>query len=294
VKTAGVFAAVFAVCSVCLAQNGANKGASYADALTDLARFWNQSESQIEGAALAEATAVAGGQNQPPGLLATNRVLSAGGQYTSLRAHLERDALMSREEAEDFLVAGRVLPEIGGEDFAKIFASGQPMRNRPPNGSLFAGLDLAVYAAYFEKFKDDPVYLLGCFKRTQDTQFLNKLLQNAVKATAKRLRKEGKSIVTTGGVNPLAVEMKPLLDACNGPMLVGVESAYQVVTGDAGAVVSMGDWHAKQAVFQKTYEDVNDGTVIKPTMRDLQSIRFLLGTHAYNSWAKSYNTGNAK
>jgi hypothetical protein len=255
----------------------------YELALENLARLYSTDRAAIEAAALAEAK----GDAQA----ATNKVLAAGERYVSYRAGLEKSAAMAREAAEEFLVAGRVLPGISAADFAQICQSTDASFALP--GAIGFGDPIkAVLAPYGEKFKESPHYLAACFDKTQDLRFLNRLSQVFVQKTAKRLRQEGKSIVTVGGVNPLVVETKPLFDALNSPMLNGLEAAYRTVTGDT-EVPTIGQ-QGKQAALEKVYQDVNDGTILHPKKNELQDIRFLLGTDAFNAWAKTYNEGSAK
>jgi len=109
----------------------------------------------------------------------------------------------------------------------------------------------------------------------------------AVPLVKRSLRSKGKSFVTKDGVNPIEVEMQPVVDALNAPKLQGLEAALRGIGVDVADIPrAPAIWDAitaeKDAIFlgDKTAHPANDG-----------GIMLLLGPDGYNAWVKEFNEG---
>ena len=116
-----------------------------------------------------------------------------------------------------------------------------------------------------------------------NTRHLREMLEDMQSDVRHKLREEGKGIVTVDGVNPVEVAMQPLFEACNAPMLKGLEGAIAAVTGDKVKVD-----RSMKAELEAVKKNVwyGDAPAAGAT---LAGIHFLLGTEGYNAWAAAYN-----
>jgi hypothetical protein len=134
----------------------------------------------------------------------------------------------------------------------------------------------------------DFLLLGGVLKEVSHVTLVKERIKAAAVPLAKRsLRDRGKSFVTQDGVNPIELEMKPVVDALNAPKLQGLEAALRAVgvdIKDAARTPEVWDPVAaeKNAIF---YGD-------KPAHPDLDGgIILLLGPEGYNAWVREFNEG---
>ncbi len=91
-------------------------------------------------------------------------------------------------------------------------------------------------------------------------------------------------VVQPDGTNPVTVAMQPIIDAVNAPMMAGLEQAVLDVGGPQVNVD-----RSMQSKLEELKEAVWYGD--KPTdTRNINAIRFLLGTQGYNEWVQAYNS----
>jgi len=97
------------------------------------------------------------------------------------------------------------------------------------------------------------------------------------------IRARGESFVPKDGVNPVEVEMKPVVDALNAPKLVGLTDALLAIGVDVqpNALTTM-DWTGIETYFAEV--NVNAA----PVWHEARLV-VLLGVDGFNTWVKSYN-----
>ncbi|MFZ4397936.1 MAG: hypothetical protein ACOYOU_20180 [Kiritimatiellia bacterium] len=115
------------------------------------------------------------------------------------------------------------------------------------------------------------------------------LLGKATQTAKKALRDEGKSFVVKNGVNPLAERIKPLVDALNAPLAVGLEAAL----GQCGIQVANQDpVRAKlQTAAAEFARKVLYGELSADPNACLPVVRVALGVEGYNKFIDEYNNG---
>jgi hypothetical protein len=116
------------------------------------------------------------------------------------------------------------------------------------------------------------------------------LLGKATQTAKKALRDEGKSFVVKNGVNPLAERVKPLVDALNAPLAVGLEAAL----GQCGIPVANQD--AARAKLQSAAAEfarkVLYGEIPAEQLNAyLPVVRMAMGVEGYNKFIDEYNNG---
>jgi hypothetical protein len=113
--------------------------------------------------------------------------------------------------------------------------------------------------------------------------YVTQILDGIQSDVRRKLRDEGKSIVTVDGVNPIEEAMRPLFTACNAPMLEGLEAAVAEVNGKTVVVDRSMKGDLANLQEQVWYGDAHANGV------NLNGIRYLLGTEGYNKWVSEYN-----
>ena len=118
-------------------------------------------------------------------------------------------------------------------------------------------------------------------------QCKEKIRQDAVGYAKRSLRNKGKTFVTKDGINPIEVEMTPVIEALNAPKLQGLEVALRNIGVDIQDIVrDPAGWmeveKEKDAVFygEKDAHPTYDGGIV-----------LLLGAEGYKNWVKEYNDG---
>jgi hypothetical protein len=134
----------------------------------------------------------------------------------------------------------------------------------------------------------DFLLLGGPVKSAADVEWAKtKIKTMAVPSLKRSLRVKGKSFVAKDNVNPIEVEMKPVVDALNAPKLQGLEAALRGIGVEIADVErAPAIWDAiiaeKTAIFygDKPAHPTQDG-----------GIMLLLGPDGYNAWVKEFNEG---
>lgn len=116
----------------------------------------------------------------------------------------------------------------------------------------------------------------------------NATRDHAVRLARIQLREAGKSFVERDGVNPLADAVRPVVEALNAPMALGLEEALRGL----GADVEDRDRSELQAMTMRLRDEVLRGDRIgRQRARILGRLSIGLGVDAFNAFVEEHNHG---
>ena len=173
-------------------------------------------------------------------------------------------------------------------DAVKLTSGGSTKPEDPPltfrRATIMRARQHIAKLAYAEYDKTGVEWAIAAHNALKDRYSLTKLFGRNVQALVRRkLRDEGKGIVTVNGTNPVAVAMAPVIAAANAPMLQGLEEAFLDVMDETVSVD-----RSVQAEYEALRDAVWVGDVVAG--RGVQEkLIFLMGVSNYNAWVEAFN-----
>jgi hypothetical protein len=192
------------------------------------------------------------------------------------------------EQDYKVLLAGTWPNSLTMVDALKLTSGGRTEPEDPPltfrRATIMRARQHIAKLAYAEYDKTSMDWAVARHNVTKNRGNFKYLFGDHAQALVRRkLRDDGKGIVTVNGTNPVAVAMAPVIAAANAPMLQGLEEAFLDVMGETVSVD-----RSTQAEYEALRDAVWVGAVV--ANRDIQEkLIFLMGVSNYNAWVEEFN-----